>query len=224
MPKSTLLNILQTLESRGYVYKSNNSQNYRLGFKLMELGYNVRSALPIVQIALPIMEELQSMTGEIVYLTTHINGRVFYLECVYPSKRLISYSVCGKTVPMHCTGCGKAMLMFMPEKRIDGIIAQWGLTQYTTNTITDQRELKKTLARYREKGYALDNEEESYNVKCIAMPIRLSGNIAGALSISGSTMSMTEDKFPHYARLLVNACNLLAQYIHLFPAIQLIKK
>jgi hypothetical protein len=59
MPKSTLLNMIRTLEDAGYLFKACNSQNYRLGFKLMELSYNVRASLPVVQYAAPFMEELQ---------------------------------------------------------------------------------------------------------------------------------------------------------------------
>lgn len=222
MPKSTLFNMIRTLESAGYLFKVNNSQNYRLGFKLMELSYNVRASLPVVQYATPLMEELQSRTGEIIYLTTHINGRVLYLECMYPSKRSITYSVYGKTLPMHCTGCGKAMLAYMPEAAVDAVIAKWGLPRSTPNTVTSPVKLKKALARYRELGYALDNEEEGHNVKCIAMPVCSPGGlVAGALSISGPVITMTEDKFPEYARLMAGACNFLSQYAHLFPALQM---
>jgi IclR family acetate operon transcriptional repressor len=222
IPKSTLLNILRTLEAGSYLFKAYNSRNYRLGFKLMELSYNVRASLPVVQYAMPFIEELQIRTGEIVYLTTHINGKVLYLECMYPSKRAITYSVYGRTQYMHRTGCGKAMLAYMGESAVDAIIAKWGLPRSTPNTITSPVKLKKALARYRELGYALDNEEDGHNVRCIAMPIRSSnGLVAGALSISGPVMTMTDDKFPEYARLMAGACNFLSQYAHLFPSLQM---
>jgi DNA-binding IclR family transcriptional regulator len=224
IPKSTLLNMIRTLEDGGYLYKANNSQNYRLGFKLMELSYNAKASLSIVQYAMPFMEDLQNQTGEIVYLTTHINGRVFYMECLYPIKKAITYSTNGKTLPMHCTGCGKAMLAFMSEAEADKIIARWGLPRITANTITDIGELKRALAKYRKLGYAIDNGEEGHNVRCIAMPIRSTeGFVAGALSISGSNLTMTDDKFSGYARLLTGACNFLSQYAYLFPAMQLQK-
>jgi len=222
IPMSTLLNMIRTLKDGGYLFKVKNSQNYRLGFKLMELSYKVRASLPVIQLAIPYMEELQSLTGEIIYLTTHINGQVLYLECVYPSKRSITYSVYGKILPMHCTGCGKAMLAYMPEKTVDAVIAQWGLPRSTPNTITDEVKLKKALVKYRELGYAIDNEEEGHNVRCIAMPIRdNNGMVAGALSISGPLVTMTDDKFPDYAKSLAGACNFLSQYAQLFPAFQI---
>lgn len=222
MPKSTLLNQLRTLEDAGFLFRSRDSQAYRLGYKIMELSYCARASIPVVQYAIPVMEDLQVATGEIIYLTSHINGLVFYLECVFPSRRSISYSISGKMLPMHCTGCGKAMLSQMPTEQVEAIIARHGLPAITQNTITDHDEMMETLAASRRQGYALDNEEETVGVRCVAMAIRTGrGDVAGALSISGSTVSIGPEHVERYAALLGRACNALSPYAHLFPAIQL---
>ena len=222
MPKSTLLNQIRTLEEAGLLMKTRDGQSYRLGYKIMELSYCAHMAMPVVQYAIPLMEELQAATGEIIYLTSHIGGLVFYMECVYPSRRSISYSVSGKTLPMHCTGCGKAMLSQMSTEQVEAIIQKHGLPAVTQNTITDHDQLMEVLAASRRRGYALDNEEETMGVKCVAMAIRTGrGDVAGALSISGSTLSIRQDNIEQYAQLLSRACNSLSQYAHLFPAIQL---
>ena len=224
MPKSTLLNMIRTLESAGYLYKVANSQNYQLGFKLMELSFNVRASLSVVQYAIPFMEELLEYTNETIYLTTPMNGRVLYLECVYPNKRAVHYSTNGRTQPMHCTGCGKAMLSIMSEKEVDAIISKWGLPRHTPNTITNSKELKNALAKCRELGYAIDNEEESKNIRCIGMAIRSqNGSVAGALSICGSPLTITDEKIPEYARSLSGACNFLSHHAHLFPPMRMQK-
>ena len=188
----------------------------------MTLSYYAHKATSIVQHAVPVMEDLEVATGENVYLTTHIGGEVFYLECVYPSRRLVSYSVSGKLLPMHCTGCGKAMLSFMKREKVEEIIKEHGLPKYTNNTITDKYELLKKLEEYRRKGYAVDNGEETVGVKCVATAIRTGqGEVARALSISDSVLSMPDDVLEKYAVLLSLACNTLAPYVNLFPAIQL---
>ncbi len=222
MPKSTLLNLIRTLEESGYLYRVRQSQNYRLGYKIMELGYSMRSAFPVVQFALPLMEELQLATGEFVYLTTHINGRVLYLECVYPQKRTVGYSITGKTLPMHCTGCGKAMLSSFSDKQIEWIIDTWGLERKTLNTITEREQLLGELEAIRSRGYALDLEEETPGVRCVAMPVRSSdGMAAGAISISGPVHSITEEKIPRYVKLLSDMTSILATRANLFPAMQI---
>lgn len=221
MPKSTLLNQIRTLEDAGLLLKVKSGPTYRLGYKIMELSYCAHMSAPVVQYAIPVMEDLQVATGETIYLTSHLNGRVFYMECLYPSRRFVSYSVSGKTLPMHCTSCGKAMLSQMHPDQVDAIIAQHGLPSRTKYTITDRDVLLEKLEQYRKLGYATDNEEETIGVRCIAMAIRTScGDVAGALSISGSSLSIRDDKFPEYVQLLSRSCNILSQYSQLFPAIQ----
>lgn len=222
MPKSTLLNQLRTLEEAGFLVRARESQAYHLGYQIMQLSYCARASIPVMQYAIPVMEDLQVATGEIIYLTSHINGQVFYLECVYPSRRSISYSISGKMLPMHCTGCGKAMLSQMPTEQVEAIIDRYGLPSLTQNTITNREQLMEALAVCRRLGYALDNEEETVGVKCVAMAIRSrGGDVVGALSISGSTVSMRPDLTEGYALRLGRACNTLADYAHLFPAIPL---
>lgn len=222
MPKSTLLNLIRTLEESGYVYRVRQSQNYRLGYKIMELGYSMRSAFPVVQFALPLMEELQQATGEFVYLTTHINGRVLYLECVYPQKRTVGYSITGKTLPMHCTGCGKAMLSCFADEQVESIIDTWGMERKTLNTITERDQLLRELEITRSRGYALDMEEETPGVRCVAMPVRAGdGMAAGAISISGPVYSITDEKLPRFVKLLSDMTSILATRADLFPAMQI---
>ena len=219
MPKSTLLNQLRTLEDAALVIRTADGQAYSLGYKLMELGYKTYSSIPVISNAISVMEDLMDVTGKFVYLTSHINGRVFYLDCVFPSHRNISYSVSGKTLPMHCTACGKAMLSHMSEEAVRKIIEANGLPRITKNTITDYDALMLELEETRRRGYAVDNEEESLGVKCFAMAILSSdGAVAGALSVSGSVISMQDPPSREHLEALAGACNILAPYANLFPA------
>lgn len=216
-PKSSCLNLIKTLESQGYITKINNTLSYRLGFKVLELGYKFRTSMPVIQYSLPVLEELQNQTHEIIYLTTHVNGRVLYLEGMYPGKRMMNYSVSGKTLPIHCTGCGKAMLAYLPEDEINYIIDKIGIPAVTKNTICTKDAMLKELEGIRKRGYSIDLEEESPGVKCIAMPIlSSSGYPVAALSISGTIVSMKDEYFERYSELLSHACNSLAKHFNGF--------
>ncbi len=217
IPKSTLSNLLSTLEDGGYVVRSKRGQCYHLGYKTLELAYFMRSSIPIRQYALPLMEDLQSYSNENIYLTTYVSGRVLYLEALYPSKRKSKYSISGKTLPMHCTSCGKAMLSYLPEDEVEEIIARWGLPAVTQNTITDHDKLMEQLRIDRIRGYSVDVEEESVGVKCVAVAIRDdTGRAVGALSISGSVLSITDELVLEYASELIKTCNILSTYSDLF--------
>lgn len=222
LPKSTVLNLLRTLETNGYLLHTNGSQTYQLGYKVMCLSYIQRISMPVIHYAMPFLEELQIRTGENVYLVSHVEGQVLYLEGVYTSMRIGNYSTAGKRLPMHCTGCGKAMLAYLPEDELEYVLETHGLPAVTQNTITTRERLDKEMTATRNRGYALDTEEETLGVKCVAMPIRdSSGYPAGAISISGTTMSMRDDLLEEYAKMISRVCSVLIGNAHSFPAIQL---
>ena len=223
MPKSTTLNLLRTLESFGYVMRSYPSMNYRLGYSAMQLNYCTQMSMPAVRLALPFLEDLQIRTGKTIYLTSHINGKVLYLEVAHQNRRIFSYSISGKTLPMHCTGCGKAMLAFLPEDEIKKVIETHGLPTNTSNTITDEAKLMKELEETRARGYAIDNEEETLGIRCIASPIRnAQGYPTGALSISGAVNTMQDEQLLSYLDALLNSCQALANNANEFPAGQIL--
>lgn len=218
LPKSTTLNLIRTLESEGFLIKSQESQLYSLGYKILEHSYSLRSSMTPIQAALPFLEDLKQRTSMTIYLTTHYNGRVLYLDAVYPTRRIGAYSTSGRTHPMHCTSCGKAMLATMPESTVDRIITHWGLERRTINTITEANALKKELEITRARGYAIDNEEETSGVRCIASAIRNSNGFpTAAISISGTLVDFTDSKMAEYAIPLLQTCSMLNNMANQFP-------
>lgn len=219
--KSTMLNILKTLQCFGYITKSENNC-YRLGVELLELSYHLRASLPIIHYAIPIMEDIQHRTGQIIYLTIPKQGKVFYLQSVNPGNRNISYSITGKCSDMHSSSCGKAMLSTLREDEVDRILQAHGMPRCTATTIVDPVLLKKDLEEIRKRGYAVDNCEDAPHVVSLAVPIVGRDRLLGALSISGSVIAMNEELFPTWAELLSSAAALFASYEDLFPRCEIL--
>lgn len=223
IPKSTALNLLRTLESYGYIIRTYPSMNYRLGYAIMQLNYCTQMSMPIVRIALPFLEDLQVKTGKTIYLTTHINGKTLYLEVAHEHRRMFTYSISGKTLHMHCTGCGKSMLAYLPEQQIQEILDMHGLPAFTPYTITSKEQLFKELEQIRKRGYAFDHEEETLGVRCIAAPIRnAQGYPTAAISISGTAISMSDEQMQEYADFLISTCHALSNNANEFPAGQIL--
>lgn len=211
LPKSSVLNLLRTLEYCGLLDRNDESKTYCLGYKTLTFRYTKLQALPIVQHALPFLEDIQQSTGKIVYFVANVGGQALYLDAVYPGRRMTKYSVCGRVLPLHCTSVGKAILAYLPQEEVDAILDRWGMEPRTPQTITSREAMYEELRKIREQGYAVDNEEETPGVRCIGVPIRnLDGYPTGAISISGTVLSITDSILPQYAELLSHACTALS--------------
>jgi IclR family acetate operon transcriptional repressor len=99
------------------------------------------------------------------------------------------------------------MLAFMPENEMLGVLKGLKFPPVTENTITDLKTFQEHLSKVRRLGYAVDDEENELGIRCIGSPIYdHSGRLAGALSISGWTITMTRDRVPQLAPDLLQTC------------------
>ena len=219
-PKTTVFNLVKTLEDGEFLRKSDFSQNYLLGLKLFEMGYWVKNSLSIISYAIPLMEEVMRETGEITYLSSVYKDKILILEGVYPQRRDVAYAMSGRTRAMHCCSAGKAMLAYLPKTMVDRILNHCGMPPHTSNTITDPIRMHEELERIRQRGYSTDMEEESYRVRCASVTIRdYQGVSVGAISISGTVRAMTEEKIQRSIPALEKASRFLSQKVNMFPAV-----
>jgi len=193
--KSSVYRILSTLAGYGYIEQDPETGKYRLGYKFLEVSSKLLDSIDLRMEAKPFLQELERETNEVIHLVVYDQGEVVYIEKLEGTETLRTHSRVGKRAPMHCTSVGKAILAHLPAPTTMDIIERKGLPMHTENTITEKEEFLKELNKIQQKGYALDLEENEYGITCIAAPIfDHLGRVSAAVSISGPTMRMTEER------------------------------
>lgn len=184
--RATTFRILRQLEEAGYLDRSPESSKFRLGFKFFCLGSLVDGATEIRTVARPFLEELVKACDETVHLVVLKKGEALYLDKIEGNKAVRVVSRVGMKLPAHCSGVGKVLLASLSDHQLKKVVKKRGLPRFTDNTITDLERLREELARVRNQGYAIDNEEIEIGLKCVAAPIRDgNGDVIAAISISG---------------------------------------
>lgn len=193
--KNNVFRLLATLESRGYIEQNPETENYRLGIEIFNLGQQFINKLNILKLARPFMEKIVAEVNESIYIGILRKGFVVYLDMVEANQNVRVVSRVGKDVPAYCTAIGKIQLAYASEEEINSMYMGARLKRYTNNTITSLPELKKHLKEVLANDYALDNEEFEERVRCIAVPIKdYLGVPVAALSVTGPACRMTDDK------------------------------
>jgi len=201
--KSTIFGLLQTLAKHNYVHQEGKTGHYSLGYRVLALGGAFLENCDLRQAAAPYLQQLVDEHRETVHLVIMEDGQVVYVDKIDSSQSIRIVSRIGRRLPAHCTGVGKAILAFLPEETVKLIVKKHGLPGFTANTITTWEELVTELARIREEGVAFDREEIEEGLCCVAAPIVGYGYYpVGALSVSGPTLRMTEDKMSCVAKSL----------------------
>ena len=212
--KTTTHRIAHVLESRGLLRRGLDSNRYRLGLHLYDLGCQALDHVNIRDEARPLMTRVAFDVGETVHLALLDRAEVLYIERVEAQRSLTMGSKLGARNPVYCTALGKAMLAYLPENEVDQILAASRMEARTRNTITNVLALKRELERIRDREFAIDDEEIEDGVRCIAAPILNANNRAvAALSVSGPSSRITPDRFQLIGKTMLKTAQELSTRI-----------
>ena len=192
--KSTVFRLLETMEMRGLVQKDEITAKYRLGIGVLQISDGLIKNLDIIGAAKPVLQQLTTATKESSHLCTLTGEKVYIVDqvkCDYVMK--VSAAI-GQEEPIYCSSVGKSILAHLPEDKVNKIIEEIDFVRFTPKTIIGKKALLEDLARIRERGYAMDDEELSEGVRCIAAPIfNFKGDVKSSIGISGPTLRLDRE-------------------------------
>jgi IclR family transcriptional regulator, KDG regulon repressor len=194
VPKSTMHLILLTLERLGYVSREPGSRDYTLSVKVYELGRSLMRNVMLPDNALPHLEDLVRKVRLTAHLAILDHDQAIYVQKVDCPGMIRFDTYVGKRTNLHCTAVGKVLLAYSPDQKSHHFLEREPFARYTRNTITSAILLRKELAKVRQCGYAVDDQEEELEVRCVAVPVfRPTGEFVAALGVTGTVGQMRSD-------------------------------
>ncbi len=188
LPKATLYRHVQALSNQGMLRFDAATQTYAPGLRLVRLAHAAWEQSSLAPIARPFVDALSAEVGETIHLAQLDHGQVLYTDKRNATKPIEMFSQAGKIGPGYCTGVGKAMMAFLPEKELQRALSAQSYHPHTPNTLTTPQALRAELETIRRDGVSFDREEHEPGIICIAAPILSKhGRAIGALSITTST-------------------------------------
>ncbi len=183
LAKSTAHRLLRELESWDLVERT--PGGVRLGMRLFELGSLVPRQRGLREAAAPFLADLFEATHETVHLAVLDGVEVVYVQKLDRRGGPKVPSRVGGRMPAYCTGVGKAMLAFAAPERVNAVLST-GLCRRTPRTVVAPGLLHQELAAIRERGVAMEHEESTVGITCVAAPVLDAAGVpVAAVSITG---------------------------------------
>ncbi|MGI8989919.1 MAG: IclR family transcriptional regulator [Bryobacteraceae bacterium] len=204
LPKSSVFCLLHTLDDSGFVYRDGDSGKYRLSLRVCGLADLALNGIGLREQARPYLRRLADSSGMTVHLAVLEKGTCILIEKISPPGVSLVATWVGKHMSFHCTALGKALAAYLPEEELDSLIREHGLQRHNDFTIHSAKRLKKELASVRERGYAIDDEEEEIGVRCAGVPILdAAGQAVAAVSVVASVTELHAGNMDRIARHLM---------------------
>lgn len=193
LPKATAHRLLKELTQRGMLVFDPETRRYRGSLKLAMIGAGVMGGFDLRDHVHPHLRAMHDDLGHTCHLGIRDGQAGVYVDKLESRDYGIKlFSEVGKRFPLHCTGMGKTLLAHADGDELEAILAG-PLASHTDHTITDPQDLRAELSRIRDCGYAVDREEITRGITCVAAPIFGSdGHVVAALSVTFPTYVAAE--------------------------------
>jgi len=187
-PKPTVHRALASLKKAGFAMQDGRG-HYVLGDEFLRLAFAHHEGRPEHIRVRPILDRLSERFSETIHFAVLDGTEVVYRDKVDPLIGAVRLtSTIGGRNPAQCTGVGKVLLASRLHTLDD--VERWigdrQLEKRTANSPATALELHARLVETRERGYAVDDQENEPGINCLAVPVYLTSpsEPSGAVSIS----------------------------------------
>lgn len=184
--------ILETLQACGVVRHCERDNSYVLDWLAATLSGGFTSRERVVNIATPVLHELQQELLWPTDLATHENGEMVIHETTHPvSPYSIEARTGGSRHPILSGSLGRAYLSFCPDREREEILRHFlkrcsgGREELSTT-----RHIDWVVRQTRADGYGSRHREFNAKTSSIALPIRSEGRVAACMSVNWISVAM----------------------------------
>ncbi|AIO30140.1 IclR family transcriptional regulator [Burkholderia pseudomultivorans] len=187
LPRTTALRLVQTLHTLGYLERANRDRDYRLGARVMKLGFDYLSSLALTDIGTPVIERLRDETGFASHLVVRDGRDVVFVAKAWTHDSVMSAIKVniGTRIPAHASVHGHVLLGDLDRAELEALFPEPMLPTYTPHTPRTAAEVHARAQKYAAEGYALSESSFEPGISVISAPVRDgSGLIVAAVTLT----------------------------------------
>ena len=208
---STTFHLAKTMVSLGYMRQERDSKRYRVGRPLFALAASALDEIEMVNLETPILEDLSRESGESGHFAVRMGDSVVVIARTSGAGAFQLTDRVGVVRPAHCTALGKIILASLRPDQLKRFLERVELKPSTKKSITESSVLLREITEIRRDAIAFDDGEFNAEVRCVAVPVyNFTGEVIGALGISGPIWRMTDQVLQSRAKLVQTAAKRLS--------------
>lgn len=202
LPVSTTHRLLNTLLSHQFVAHDADTGTWSIGVDAFRTGNAFLQQRDITAQSRPFLKQLVNASGETANLSIFEAGNAVIISQVQCKALMRMLSPIGGLMPLHASAIGKSFLSAMPEEQVMKLLGEQGLKPLTEHTYVTVEALLKDLELTRQRGYAIDDQEQDNDLRCVAANIYDENQeVVAAISVSGPDKRINDERLLEIAYL-----------------------
>ena len=203
LASSTVHRLLSTLQQDRFAQFRTDGARWQVGVDAFTVGSAFVGVRDIAKGARPLLRRLMEESGETANLAILNGDMAVYMDQVESRQTMRAICKPGGRAVLHSTSLGKSMLAAMRPEEVNRILTARGMARFTRKTIDTPADMATHLAEVRTIGYAIDDEESSPGLRCVAAAVlNEHSEPIGAISISGPAIRVARERLPQLGSLV----------------------
>lgn len=192
---STAHRLLTTLQERRFVQYDSGRQLWSVGQQAFSVGAAFGQRQALVAPALPHLRHLRDLTHETANFGVLDDGEIVVMAQAESREIVRAIARTGGRAGFVNSAMGKAVLSAYSKADVEAVLA---LPEGKARPIAGRAAmLRSEIAEAKAQGYAIDNQDGSKGITCVASPVsNAAGDVVGAMSVSGLSARMTAERLP----------------------------
>ncbi len=186
LTRSSAFRLLYTLRDMGFLEAVPHSKAFRLGARVLNIGFAFLASMDIIEIARPELERLRDRTNVTAHLTIRDGRELLYLCCVQTRSGFLSTFNVGARLPTYAVPMGWLLLRDLARPEISALLDGVAFEAFTRHTPRDLGALMTRIAEARALGYVVSRgmvEEGGSSIS--AAVLDRAGKVVAAIDIAG---------------------------------------
>ncbi|MDR1875181.1 MAG: IclR family transcriptional regulator [Synergistaceae bacterium] len=185
--------MLQTLMQHSFVEKDESTGKYVIGYRMYEMAMFYRHRYSFLYVAEKHVNEMSDRWRVKVNVGV-LKSPGVVVVLLSRDASAIPRMIMGHAMPAYATASGKLLMAYEPRDKIEEWLSRTERVSYTPFTTVDLPTLCRQMDSALEQGYALEQEELTFQRSCVASPIRdFSGRVIASVSFSSGKDFLEEN-------------------------------
>ncbi len=211
--RATARRCLLTLHNEGYA--DYDGKFFTLTPRVLRLGVSALSSLPLPQIVQPWLDQLTEQIGQSCSVAVLDETEIVYVARAAQQRVMSIGLMPGSRLPAFCTSMGRILLATLPEEEARQRVLASDLTPRTAYSLTDLEEIMAKIAKCREDGFTIVDQEIEIGLRSVAVPLRnargetIAALNTGMAAVQDSSQDLQHSYLPPLQRVQASLQRLL---------------